>query len=98
MLNLLPALDTSWIRRDLTTAEPLGSIGQGVEGRSLPDSPWKGRFKAADGTGVGMRLGFLAGPEHYSWAVAACALRSGWPRRGRRTVLALLRFRGLLTR
>lgn len=35
-------------------------------------------------------------PRHYSWAVAAYALRSGRPHKGRLEVLALLRFRGLL--
>jgi hypothetical protein len=35
-------------------------------------------------------------PGHYSWAVAAYALRSGRPHKGRLEVLALLRFRGLL--
>jgi hypothetical protein len=35
-------------------------------------------------------------PRHYSWAVAAYALRSGRPYKGLLEVLALLRFRGLL--
>jgi hypothetical protein len=35
-------------------------------------------------------------PRHYSWAVAAYALRSGRPLKGLLEVLALLRFRGLL--